>query len=77
MSDYLTAQQLADLIGCKPNQRTIMTKWLADNQWPFVIDRNGVPKVARAYRNKKLGISDEADTSSKFDDQPNRDAFKK
>ncbi|MFK4447464.1 hypothetical protein ABH944_007798 [Caballeronia udeis] len=75
MSDYLSAFELADLVGCKPNQRTMMAKWLEENQWPFVIDRNGVPKVARAYHDKKLGIS-EGDSSTKYDAGPNLDAFK-
>ncbi|WP_430228066.1 DUF4224 domain-containing protein [Paraburkholderia tropica] len=55
MSDYLTASELADLIGCKPNQRTRMINWLADNRWKYVVDRNGIPKVARAFRDLKLG----------------------
>jgi hypothetical protein len=77
MNDYLSSSELADLIGCKPNQRTIMANWLAANQWPFVVDRNGIPKVARAYRDKKRGIGSEGDSSSKYDVGPNRDAFKK
>lgn len=28
MSAYLTADELADLIGCKPNQRSVMATWL-------------------------------------------------
>ncbi|MEM5311506.1 DUF4224 domain-containing protein [Paraburkholderia sp. JHI869] len=50
MSDYLTTSELADLIGCKLNQRTSMINWLSDNRWKFVIDRNGIPKVARVFR---------------------------
>ncbi|MFM0614539.1 DUF4224 domain-containing protein [Paraburkholderia nemoris] len=76
MSDYLAAHELADLIGCKPNQRAVMIRWLKENQWRFVVDRNGVPKVARAFYEKQLGIV--ADTKvTKYDDGPNRDAFKK
>ncbi|MFM0058710.1 DUF4224 domain-containing protein [Paraburkholderia phytofirmans] len=75
MSDYLTTQELADLIGCKPNQRALMARWLENNGWPFVIDRNGIPKVACAYHDKKLGLIDEAQ-STKYADGPDLDAFK-
>jgi hypothetical protein len=74
MSDYLTAQELADLIGCKPNQRTAMNHWLTDNHWRFVVDKNGLPKVAREYRDKKLGISTDS-KPTKFDAAPNLQAF--
>ena len=55
-SAYLSASELADLIGCKANQRRTIVRWLENNGWPFVIDRNGIPTVARAYHDKKLGI---------------------
>ncbi|SIO57760.1 DUF4224 domain-containing protein [Paraburkholderia phenazinium] len=74
MSDYLTAGELADLVGCKPNQRAAMTQWLRDNHWRFVVDKNGLPKVARVYRDQKLGLSAEPKTA-KFDASPNRQAF--
>jgi hypothetical protein len=74
MSDYLTSDELADLVGCKPNQRAAMTHWLRDNHWRFVVDKNGLPKVARVYRDQKLGLSVESKTT-KFDASPNRQAF--
>jgi hypothetical protein len=75
MSDYLSAQELAELVGCKPNQRAAMTHWLTDNHWRFVLDKNGLPKVARAYRDRKLGLVNETSTNSKFDAAPNLQAF--
>jgi len=42
MSDYLTAHELADLVGCKPNQRAAMTRWLDLNHWRFVVDKTGL-----------------------------------
>jgi hypothetical protein len=45
MSDYLTAHELGDLVGCKPNRRAAMKAWLEKSAWPFVKDRNGMPKV--------------------------------
>ena len=74
MSDYLTAQELADLVGCKPNQRMAMTHWLEENHWKFVIDKNGLPKVARAYRDRKLGLTTD-NSSQKYDAAPNLQAF--
>jgi hypothetical protein len=75
MSDYLSSHELADLIDCKHNQRAAMTRWLEQNAWPFVVDRNGLPKVLRAFRDWKLGIRDER-PNIRYDAQPNLDAFK-
>ena len=77
MSEYLSSHELADLIGCKPNQRTLMARWLEDNGRPFVIDRNGIPKVARAYRDRKLGIETADPVSTKYAAGPNLEAFSK
>ncbi|MBN3848189.1 DUF4224 domain-containing protein [Paraburkholderia sp. Ac-20342] len=74
MSDYLTAHELADLVGCKSNQRAAMAHWLKDNHWRFVVDKNGLPKVAREYRDQKLGVSTEKQ-STKYDAGPNLQAF--
>ncbi|VVE84927.1 DUF4224 domain-containing protein [Pandoraea sputorum] len=75
MNDYLSMHELADLIGCKPNQRSAMMKWLDANRWRYVVDAHGQPKVARAYRDKKMGISDNNTASSKHDQTPNLLAF--
>lgn len=72
MSDYLSADELADLVGCKPNQRMAMARWLDREKWKWVPDRNGLPRVARAYRDMKLGL---ANGSKKLEDAPNIDAF--
>lgn len=74
MSDRLSANELADLVGCKPNQRSIMARWLQDHHWKFEIDRSGLPIVMRAYRDRKLGISEDK-ASSKYADAPNLQAF--
>ncbi|KAK43636.1 hypothetical protein BG58_31460 [Caballeronia jiangsuensis] len=77
MNEYLSAFELADLIGCKPNQRSAMAKWLTKNHWHFVVDRNGLPKVARAYHDRKLGLSPTVRLDTRYDAGPNLDAFKK
>lgn len=75
MSDYLTSNELADLVGCKPNQRSVMSSWLTKNAWPFVVDRSGLPKVLRAYRDRRLGMKVDVVDGS-LESSPNLDAFR-
>lgn len=51
-----------------------MAHWLTDNHWRFVVDKNGLPKVAREYRDRKLGLSTDT-KSTKYDAGPNLQAF--
>lgn len=75
MSDYLTSDELSDLVGCQRNQRSVMAAWLTKNAWPYVVDRSGLPKVLRAYRDQRLGMkADNADDRLKSG--PNLDAFR-
>ncbi|BET09387.1 MULTISPECIES: DUF4224 domain-containing protein [Pandoraea] len=74
MNDYLSMHELAELIGCKANQRALMMKWLTAHRWRYVVDAHGQPKVARAYRDKKLGIANEIE-NKKHDETPNLKAF--
>jgi hypothetical protein len=72
--NYLTSTELAELTGCKPNQRCRMAAWLIKNKWRFELDASGLPKVARAYHDRKMGIS-ENNQKDKFDETPNLHAF--
>ncbi|AYR23043.1 hypothetical protein RC54_04055 [Herbaspirillum rubrisubalbicans] len=36
ISEYLTAAELASLIGCRPTSIACMKCWLAKNGWPHV-----------------------------------------
>ena len=74
MEDRLSANELASLVGCKPNQRCRMAAWLRRNHWKHEIDANGLPIVLRAYRDRKLGASEEK-TSAKYADAPDLKAF--
>ena len=74
LSDYLSADELADLVECKPNQRSKMIAWLSKHRWKYEIGSTGLPRVARAYRDKRMGIVDEP-TRSRLRDEPDRDAF--
>jgi hypothetical protein len=76
MSDHLSASELSDLVGCKPNQRSAMVRWLDDNRWHYVTDRTGLPKVARAFYERKMGINEEhTKQKPNYADTPNRQAF--
>jgi hypothetical protein len=72
MSEYLTSQELADLIGYKPNQRSIMKRWLDEQDWKYVVDRSGFSKAARLFRDQKLGILEGGDISPRCDVGPMR-----
>lgn len=72
MSEYLSANELADLIGCRANQRAIMCRWLDERRWKYVESKGGMPKVLRAYRDKKLGLGHE---ETKYESGPNLGAF--
>lgn len=71
---YLTASELAELVDCKPNQRTKMATWLAEHHWKFEIGSSGLPKVARAYHDRKMGITEEK-AKTKYAEEPNLHAF--
>jgi hypothetical protein len=71
---YLSANELAALVNCKPNQRCRMTAWLTKNRWRFEVGAGGLPRVARAYHDKKMGISEET-TRSRYAETPNLSAF--
>lgn len=72
---YLGVDELAELIQCKRNQRSKMIKWLTANRWNFEVSSAAVPRVARAYHDRKMGITD-GPANSKFADEPNYDAVK-
>lgn len=80
---YMSVDELGDLVGCKPNQRCKMIAWLKENRWKYEVSSAGVPRVARLYHDRKLGIG-EGTVNSKLSDQPyfksdfepNYDAFK-
>ncbi|WP_376787447.1 DUF4224 domain-containing protein [Achromobacter mucicolens] len=74
MNEYLSAADLAELVGCKPNQRAMMARWLNRHGWRYVVDKNGVPRVLRAYRDKKLGAVD-GQQKAGLTSGPNRQAF--
>ena len=54
MSDYMTAQELADMIGCQANSYACMKRWLKKRDWPYETSIRGFPKVSRAYHAARM-----------------------
>lgn len=71
---YLSPSELAELVGCRPNQKSRMITWLAKQGWRYVIDTTGTPKVARLYHDRKMGIGNQ-NPRDHHADSPNLDAF--
>jgi hypothetical protein len=49
---YLSPSELRELTGRA--WPTAQTRWLRRNHWRFVIDGNGLPKVAREYWRRRM-----------------------
>ncbi|QYY30280.1 DUF4224 domain-containing protein [Cupriavidus pinatubonensis] len=49
MGAFLTADELADIIGCASNSYACMRRHLARNGVPFIPNLRGFPQVDRAY----------------------------
>ncbi len=71
---YLSASELASLVDCKPNQKCKMIAWLTKNRWRFEVSANGLPKVAQAYHDRKMGITEEK-VQAKYADAPDFSSF--
>ncbi len=71
---YLSADELADLVDCKPNQRCKMVTWLKENKWRYEVGASGLPRVARAYHDRKMGVTEEK-SKTQYAESPNLEAF--
>jgi hypothetical protein len=54
MNIYLSADELAELIGCRPNSYACMRRYLTKYGWPFAQNLRGFPIVSRAYHDARL-----------------------
>lgn len=54
MSAYLTAQELAEMIGCEPNSFACMRRYLKKHGWPYEPNLRGFPQVSRAYHDARM-----------------------
>ncbi len=78
MSDYLSADELEDLTGYKAGQYALMRNWLDRNGWKYAVSKNHMPKVLKAFRDQKLGMSEVKkgnDNASNAKTTPNYAAF--
>ena len=60
MSLFLTPDEIQELTGYK--RPTDQRRWLQRAGWPFALDANNRPKVARAYAERRLSGEAEAAT---------------
>lgn len=67
MSAYLTATELADMIGCESNSYACMRRYLKKHAWPFEPNLRGFPRVSRAYYDARI--------SGKLAQEPQNDSF--
>ena len=55
MSEYLSSSELADLVGCKSNQRSVMCDWLDQKRWKYVESKKRNAQ-STGHRDKKTGV---------------------
>lgn len=53
-TQYLTADELAELIGCAPTSFACMRRYLDRHSWPFEPNLRGFPRVSRAYHDARM-----------------------
>lgn len=53
-TSYLTADELAELIGCASTSFACMRRYLERYQWPFEPNLRGFPRVSRAYHDARM-----------------------
>lgn len=53
-TQYLTAIELAELIGCAPTSFACMRRYLERHSWPFEPNLRGFPRVSRAYHDARM-----------------------
>lgn len=73
MSNYLSAIDLAELVGCRQNSYACMRRWLDKNGWPYAQSRTGMPIVSKAYHDARM--AGEATKGTPAATEPNYAAF--
>jgi hypothetical protein len=54
VNPYLTADELAGLIGCRPSSYSCMRHWLTKNAWPFSMTITKFPSVSWAHHGLRM-----------------------
>ncbi|MDR0249987.1 MAG: DUF4224 domain-containing protein [Burkholderiales bacterium] len=76
ITTYLTADELAELVDCRPNQYAVMSRWLEIHGWRYERSRLGLPKVSRRYHDQRMGVSETATIPvGNLTHEPNYGAF--
>ncbi len=72
---YLSATELASLVGCRPNSYACMRRWLTRNSWPFVVNLRGFPNVSRLYHDARMTGASKPDSLYTSEDEPDFSMF--
>lgn len=75
MSRYLTAPELAELIGCSPHSYACMRRYLTRNGWPFEPNLRGFPQVSREYHDARLAGNTPTGTTQPEGQEPDFSMF--
>lgn len=75
MSRYLTAEDLAELIGCAPTSFACMRRYLTRNNWPFEPNLRGFPQVSREYHDARMAGSTLAGADPDQGEEPDFSMF--
>jgi hypothetical protein len=74
-TNYLTADELAELIGCAPTSFACMRRYLDRRGWPFEPNLRGFPRVSRAYHDARLSGAAAPGPTSTVDVEPDFSMF--
>jgi hypothetical protein len=72
---YLSAAELANLVGCRTNSYACMRRWLTKNGWPFVVNLRGFPNVSRRYHDARMIGALKLDPRYTSEDEPDFSMF--
>lgn len=74
-TQYLTADDLAELIGCAPTSFACMRRYLERHGWPFEPNLRGFPRVSRAYHDARMSGTAAPGTAPQVDAEPDFSMF--
>lgn len=75
MNNYLSAVELAALVGCQQNSYACMRRWLERGKWPFEKSISGFPKVSRSYHDARMSGANPAQIKTEGRVAPNFSAL--
>jgi hypothetical protein len=73
--NYLTADELAELIGCAPTSFACMRRYLERNNWPFEPNLRGFPRVSRKYHDARMSGTAALGSASEAAEEPDFSMF--